>query len=138
MLNRKLILERLDELRDLFIDGEEYEFAEKIKALKKNFIDNKDIENKMLNIIYKHKNNNVIPSVSWLCEFFDLSKSKVHEIKKIFIESNILKTEHTCTVILCDYNEAVIRYNNYKNKNTYIENSTRKNLFSRILSKGSL
>jgi DNA-binding transcriptional regulator YhcF (GntR family) len=62
---------------------------------------------KVLSVIYKYKNNNICPSVKQLMEHTGMKKNSLHNIKKEFEDSGILKTTGRKTVLLCDYNDAL-------------------------------
>ncbi|MBN1252109.1 MAG: hypothetical protein JXA16_08225 [Bacteroidales bacterium] len=72
------------------------------------FIQNSEMDKqKVLSVIYKFKLENVCPSVKQLMAHTGLNKRSVHNIKKEFENSGILKTEGRKTILLCDYNDAL-------------------------------
>ena len=70
--------------------------------------DDKKILNKlMLDAIYNLKDKDNCPSVKSLSESIGYNKNIVCAMKKEFEELEILKTDGTKTIILCDYKEAL-------------------------------
>ncbi|MBN1467809.1 MAG: hypothetical protein JW924_03705 [Fusobacteriaceae bacterium] len=93
-------------------DPDEYLEEDSITVLEngdeQGFIQNSEMDKqKVLSVIYKFKLENVCPSVKQLMDHTGLNKRSVHNIKKEFENSGILKTEGRKTILLCDYNDAL-------------------------------
>jgi hypothetical protein len=68
-------------------------------------INNKDKE-EVLKAIFKHRENDICPSVKTLCKVTGLYKNTVASIKKEFEKLNIIQTAGLITTIISSYSEA--------------------------------